>query len=393
MIDMSDNNPPRLHQSSIAIRAGRARDPRAMAPTLWSSTTWVNESLDDARRGATRPRSDRFYARYANPTVQGFEDAVAELEGAEAALAFGSGMGAIATAILGLCSTGDHIVAQRQLYSGTLLFLQGVCPRFGIDVTFVDGTVPGALTAAVRPGKTMLVIGETPANPMLSLTDLEELGSIRGPITMVDSTFATPVLQQPLSYGVSLVMHSATKGIAGHNDATIGVVAGERDLIEALWGYSVLHGSVASPYDAMNALRGIRTMPVRVERQCATALRLATCLEAHPAVAKVSYPGLASHPQHELAQRQMSAFGTVVAFDLAGGLEAARRLVEGVRIAQMATSLGGPETLVTAPALTTHVGLDAEELAEAQITPGTIRLSVGLEDADDLARDLFHTMS
>ncbi|MGD9796035.1 MAG: PLP-dependent aspartate aminotransferase family protein, partial [Acidimicrobiia bacterium] len=350
---MSADPPPPLHQDSIAIRSGRGSDPRSLAPTLWSSTTWVNESLDDARRGATRARSDRFYSRLANPSVRGFEDAVAALEGAETALAFGSGMGAIASTILGLCSNGDHIVAQRQLYSHTQLFLQGVCPRFGIDVTFVDGTEPGAFAAAVRPGKTMLVIAETPANPQLALIDLEALGQIRGPLTVVDSTFATPMLQQPLTHGISLVVHSATKGIAGHNDATLGVIAGERDLIEAIWGYSVLHGSVASPFDATNALRGIRTLAVRVERQCQSALTLARHLEKHPAVAKVSYPGLESHAQHELALRQMTAFGTVLTIDLADGLDGARRFVEGVQIAQMATSLGGPETLVTAPALTT----------------------------------------
>jgi cystathionine beta-lyase/cystathionine gamma-synthase len=364
-----------------------------LAPTLWPSTTWVNESLDDARRGATRPRSDRFYARYANPSVRSFEDAVAALEGAESALAFGSGMGAIASTVLGLCSKGDHIVAQRQIYSGTQLFLQGVCPRFGIDVTFVDGTEPGAFAAAVRPGKTMLVVAETPANPQLAIVDLEALGKIRGPITMVDSTFATPMLQQPLTHGISLVMHSATKGIAGHNDATLGVIAGESDLIDAIWGYSVLHGSVASPFDATNALRGIRTLAVRVERQCESALTLARHLEKHPAVAKVSYPGLESHAQHELALRQMTAFGTVVAIDLVDGLDGARRFVEGVRVAQMATSLGGPETLVTAPALTTHAGLTPEEMAAVDITPGSVRISVGLEHVDDLVTDFDAALS
>jgi cystathionine beta-lyase/cystathionine gamma-synthase len=377
-----------LDRSTIAIRAGRVHDPRALAPTLSTSTTWVSESLDMARQAAVVPRSDRFYARYANPTVGDFENAVAALEGAESALAFASGMGAIATVILGLCSAGDHIVAQRQTYSGTMLFLQGVCPRMGIEVTFVDGTAPGAFAAAVRPGRTMLVIAETPANPQLDIVDLSELGALRGPLTVVDSTLATPMLQRPLEYGVSLVVHSATKGIAGHNDATLGVIAGERELVDSLWAYSVLHGAVASPFDAMNGLRGIRTLAIRVARQCASALTIARFLEAHGAVAKVSYPGLESHPQHDLACRQMSGFGTVVAVDLADGLDGARRFVEGLRLAQMATSLGGPETLVTAPALTTHAGLTAEELADAGITAGSVRISVGLEHPDDLIVDL-----
>jgi cystathionine beta-lyase/cystathionine gamma-synthase len=325
--------------------------------------------------------------------VRAFEEAVADLEGAEAALAFGSGMGAIASVVLGLCSAGDHVVAQRQIYSGTLLFLQGVCPRLGIEVTFVDGTAPGAFAAAVRPGKTMLVIAETPANPQLAIIDLDELGALRGPITMVDSTFATPMLQRPLEHGVLLSMHSATKGIAGHNDATLGVVSGERDLIDSIWGYSVLHGSVASPFDAMNGLRGIRTLPVRLERQCRSALALAQFLESHSAVERVCYPGLESHPQHALAARQMSAFGSMVMIDLAGGLEAARHFVERVQVAQMATSLGGPETLVTAPALTTHAGLTPSELDEAGISAGSVRISVGLEAEADLEADFSQALA
>lgn len=379
-----------MHPDTAAIRAGRPDG--ALAPTLCPSTTWVNQTLADARRGATRPRSERFYSRYANPTVTAFEQAIAELEGAESALAFGSGSGAVAATILALCSSGDHVVAQHQLYSGTQLFLAGVCPRLGIDVTFVDGTEPGAFAAAVRPGKTMLVWAETPANPQLDIIDLSELGALRGPITVVDSTFATPVLQRPLEYGVHLVMHSATKGIAGHNDATLGVIAGEGDLVQAIWSYAVLHGAVASPFDAMNGLRGLRTLPVRIRRQCETALTLAAELEAHPSVAGVRYPGLVSHPQHSLAGKQMAGFGSIVTVDLAGGLDGAQRLCEGVQIAQLATSLGGPETLVTCPALTTHAGLTADEMALARITPGMVRISVGLEHPDDLVADLLATL-
>jgi cystathionine beta-lyase/cystathionine gamma-synthase len=296
-------------------------------------------------------------------------------------------MGAISAVVLGLCSTGDHIVAQKQLYSGTQLLLQSVCPRFGIDVTFVDGTRPGAFAEAVRSGKTMLVFAETPANPRLGIVDLEELGAIKGPITVVDSTFATPLVQRPLEYGVDLALHSATKAIAGHNDATIGVVAGSAELLAWLWGFAVLHGANASPFDAMNGLRGIRTLAVRLRQQTETAQALAEFLEAHPAVSAVSYPGLASHPQHELARRQMSSPGGLLCFDVAGGAEAGRVFVESTRIARLATSLGGPETLVTHPASTTHVGLTPKELAEAEIGPGTVRVSVGLEHVDDVIAD------
>jgi cystathionine beta-lyase/cystathionine gamma-synthase len=220
------------------------------------------------------------------------------------------------------------------------------------------------------------------------LCDLDEIGAISGPFTVVDSTFAAPLGQQPLAHGVDLVLHSATKGIAGHNDATLGVVAGERELLEAIWTYGVLHGATASPFDALNALRGVRTMAVRTTHQAATAQRLAEWLEQHPAVAAVHYPGLASHPQHDLAKRQMRQFGTVLAFDLAGGQEAVRRLFDTMRLARCATSLGGPETLVCHPMTTTHVSLTPEEQAIAGVTPGMVRMSVGLEDPDDLVADI-----
>jgi cystathionine beta-lyase/cystathionine gamma-synthase len=377
-----------LRPDSVAIRAGRSDNGTALAPVLWGTSAFVTPSLAAARRMSTAPRAEQFYSRYSNPSVKAFEDAVAALEGAETALAFASGMGATASTVFALCSPGDHIVAQTQIYSGTQLFLAGVAARFGIEATFVDGTQPGAFAAAVRPGRTVLVIAETPANPQLALTDLAELGAIEGPFTLVDSTFATPILQQPLSFGVDLVLHSATKGISGHNDATLGVVAGERDLVDAIWAYSVLHGACASPFDATNGLRGIRTLPVRIARQSETAQRLAEHLEGHPAVARALYPGLASHPQHDLAKRQMTMGGSIIAIDLAGGLEAGRRLVEGVRLAQMASSLGGPETLVCSPANSTHAGLTPDELAAAGIGPGLVRISVGLEHVDDLIADL-----
>lgn len=364
-----------------------------MAPALWASSVWESAGFDDAHRRATALRADEFYGRYANPTVRSFEEAVADLEGAEDAMAFASGMGAIATTIFALCSSGDHIVATRQLYAGTLALLQDPCRRFGIDVTIVDGTQPGAITAAVDPGRTMMVLAESPSNPRLELCDLDEIGSIMGPFTVVDSTFATPLGQQPLAHGVDLVVHSATKGIAGHNDATIGVVAGERELTDALWGYGVLHGAVASPFDALNALRGIRTMGVRIAHQAASAQRIGEWLEEHPAVAAVHYPGLPSHPQHDLAKRQMQQFGTVLAFELAGGRGAAKRLIDGVELIRPATSLGGPETLVCHPMTTTHASLTPDEQAACGVTEGLIRLTIGLEDPGDLIADLTRALS
>lgn len=371
-----------------AITAGRGHSGRSLAPALWASSVWESPDMHDARRRATGVRSPEFYGRYSNPTVASFEDAVASLEGAESSLAFASGMGAISTIVLALCGQGSHIVAQRQLYSATLAFLQGPCARFGIEVTFVDGTEPGAFAAAVKPGRTMLAIAETPSNPLLELVDLDELGALRGPITLVDSTFATPLGQQPLAHGVHLSLHSATKGIAGHNDATLGVVSGESDLLDEIWSYSVLHGATPSPFDALNALRGIRTLSVRTNHQSASALHLAEELQRHPAVAAVHYPGLSTHPQHDLAKRQMRQFGTVLAIDLAGGITAVEHLLSNVTLVRVATSLGGPETLACHPRTTTHASLTDEEAAQQGVSGGLLRLSVGLEDPSDLLADL-----
>lgn len=377
-----------LHPETRAIRAGRADNDTALAPILWATTTFVTPTVEEGRRMATGVGAARFYSRYGNPTVNGFEEAIAQLEGAETARAFASGMGAISAVILGLCSTGDHIVAQRQLYAGTQLLLQTACPRFGIDVTFVDGTEPGAFAAAVIPGRTQLVFAETPANPRLDLVDLDELGAIAGPLTVVDSTFATPLVQRPVDHGVDLVVHSATKAIAGHNDATLGVVAGAAELVNWLYSFAVLQGANASPFDAMNGIRGLRTLGVRLERQSHNAGELARFLEEHPLVEEVRWPGLTSHPQHALAQRQMALPGGLLTFELTGGLEAGRTFVESVRIAQLATSLGGPETLVTHPASTTHVNLTAEELEANGIRLGTVRVSAGLEHGADLVADV-----
>jgi cystathionine beta-lyase/cystathionine gamma-synthase len=376
------------HPETTAIRAGRDHDGTSLAPVLWPSTTYVVDDLDESARLARTPRATNFYSRNGSPTVNQFEEAVAELEGAEAALAAGSGMGTIATVVLGLCSSGDHIVAQDRTFAVTNQLFTNVCPRFGIDVTFVDATDPTALHEAVIPGRTSLVFVETPANPGMALVDLDAVGSIVGPFTVVDSTFATPAVQRPLDHGVDLVVHAATKGIAGHNDAMLGVVAGERELIDALWGYHLVHGAVASPFDAWNGLRGIRTLFARHRQQAETAQRLAEALAEHPRVAGVHYPGLDGHPQRDLAKRQMRDGGTLLALDLAGGFDAGRAFVAGCRIAQPAPSLGGPETLVTHVPSMTAATMHPEDRSAMGISDGLVRVSVGLEHPDDLVADL-----
>ena len=377
---------PEQQPETTAITAGRDAS-GALSPTIWTSTTWQSSGLDDTSKAATSIHKTGNYARYSNPSVRDFERAIAELEGAEDALAFGSGMGAISSIILALCSTGDHIVAQSQLYGGTVAFLNGPCKRLGIDVTFVDGSKPGAFAAAVKPGQTMLVLAESPSNPQMGVVDFAELASIKGPYTVVDSTLATPLGQSPLALGVSLVMHSATKGIAGHNDATLGVVAGEKDLIDAIWTYAVLHGATASPYDAVNGLRGIRTLGVRLAHQCNSAMELATRLTTHKAISAVHYPGLSTHPQHALAAKQMRQFGSLLSFEVVGGKDAARKVVDGLKLVRPAVSLGGPETLICHPASSTHVGVSLEDQVVAGVTQGLLRVSVGLESATDVIAD------
>lgn len=398
-----DNNPmqdstteeqaPMFKPDTVAIRAGRDGDGTSLGTVLWNTSTFAAESVEHSRKLATSVGSTQFYSRYGNPTVNAFEGAVAELEGAEAARAFSSGMGALSAIVMGLCSTGDHIVAQRQIYAGTHMLLQTVCPRFGIDVTFVDGTKPEEWEAAIRPGKTMLLLAETPANPKLDIVDLDHLGTIAGPMTVVDSTFATPFGQRPLDHGVDLVVHSATKAIAGHNEVTLGVVAGSRDLLDWIYGFAVLQGANAGAYEAASGIRGIRTLGVRFRQQCATAEFLADKLVNDPRITDIRFPGLSCHPQYELAKRQMIAPGGLLTFDVDGGLQAGTNFVESTKICMLATSLGGPETLVTHPASSTHVSLLPEELKAAGIAPGTIRVSVGLEDPEDLWADIDQALS
>ena len=379
-------NKPEQQPETTAITAGRDES-GSLAPALWASSTWDTTDLDGTHAGATTVHGTGFYSRYANPTVQSFEQAIAKLEGTEAALAFGSGMGAIAATIFALCSTGDHIVAQRNCYAGTLGFLDGPCKRMGIDVTYVDGRNAGEFAAAVRPGKTILVMAETPSNPHLDIVDLDALGAIKGPFTLVDSTIATPLAQQPCQHGVSITMHSATKGIAGHNDATLGVIAAEKELIDTIWGYSVLHGATASPFDALNGLRGVRTLGVRLRQQSETAQQLAEWLSTHPAIKRVNYPGLATHPQHALAKRQMRWFGSIMSIEICGDINDVRQLTQRLQLVRNAVTLGGPDTLISHSATSTHLSVDPAVKAATGISESLLRVSVGLEAFEDLRSD------
>lgn len=383
---------PAPHPDTTAVTAGRASSGDSLAPVLYPSTTYTVAEVAEHAAMVASPRPTKLYSRFGSPTVRDFEDAVAELEGAEAALAAASGMGTVTSVLMGLCSSGDHIVATRQIFSVTYGLMVMHLPRFGIEVTFVDGTDADAIVGAIRPGQTQVVFAETPANPALSLVDLDALGAISGPITVVDSTLAGPFVQRPLDHGVDLVLHAATKGIAGHNDALLGVVAGSTELIEPIWAWQSAMGAQASPFDAWNALRGIRTLGVRSRQQAETAVELAAFLEGHDAIASVSYPHLPSHPQHDMAKRQLRTGGTVVAFEVAGGAEATIAFIERCRLVRIALSLGGPETLLTHPA-TIAGRYTAAERAELGITDGLVRMSVGLEHVDDLRHDLAQALT
>ncbi len=382
---MSDHQ---AHRETRAVSAGRGPNRGSIAPPIWPSTAYELRDLEVSARMAVTPRATEFYARNGTPTVQAFADAVAEVEGAQAGIAFGSGMGAASTIVFGLCSPGDRIVAQASMFSVTNQLLTRTCERFGIEVALVDAFDADALRAAVAEKPTQLVWCETPANPAMGIVDLEALGNLAGPFTVVDSTMASPAVQNPHDFGVHLVFHSATKAIAGHNDALLGVVTGERELVDVLWGHHVVHGAVASPFDAFLGLRGLRTLHVRQRQAGETAQALAERLEGHPAVERVRYPGLASHSQHELAMRQMRSGGSIVVVDLAGGYEAGAQLVERVQLAIPAVSLGGPETLVTHPASMSAASLAPQERAAMGIPEGMLRISVGLEHADDVVADI-----
>jgi methionine-gamma-lyase len=335
-----------------------------------------------------------FYSRYGNPTVEVWERAIADLEGGEHGLAFASGMAAVSTVLLGLLETGNHIVAGSSLYTATTMLLRSELPKVGVAVDFVDPTRPEAFAAALRPETRVFYI-ESPSNPLMLLTDIAAVCRIargHGVWTVVDNTFATPYNQRPLALGADVVIHSATKYLGGHSDVLGGCAVTNADLGARLWHKRTLLGGCLDPFAAWLLLRGAKTLALRVERQNANAMALAKALERHPAVARVHYPGLGSHPQHELTQRQMAGAGGMLSFELVGGRTAGERLVSSTRIALLAVSLGGVETLIEHPASMSHALLSDEELMHAGISPGLVRMSVGIEDAGDLIADLEHAL-
>ncbi len=361
----------------------------AINPPIWQTSTFRAESSEHFVELAKSVKPPEYYSRYGNPTHEQVEAVMAALEGGEAAMVTASGMGAISTSVMSLLERGDHVVAQRNLYAGTAALLEDVLPRWGIECTFVDQTNAERWAEALRPN-TKLIYAETPANPLMRLTDLQAvaaLGKTRGITTIVDNTFATPINQRPHQYGIDVVVHSATKYLGGHSDLTAGVIIGSAAFIERAWRFHIVMGAALSPFDAWLLLRGLRTLGLRVERHNQNALMLARFFESHPKIERVHYPGLESHPQHKLAQEQMSGFTGIMSVELRGGYETANRFIASLKLGAYAASLGGFETLLVHPAAMWGDTLTEAQRKAMEVGENLVRISVGLEDERDLIDD------
>ncbi|KOB01914.1 cystathionine beta-lyase [Xanthomonas arboricola] len=375
-----------LSLATLAIHGGQSQDPStgAVMPPIYATSTYAQSSPGE-HQGFE-------YSRTHNPTRFAYERCVASLEGGTRAFAFASGMAATST-VMELLDAGSHVVAMDDLYGGTFRLFERVRRRTaGLDFSFVDLTDAAAFEAAIRPDTKMVWI-ETPTNPMLKLVDIAAIAAIarkHGLLIVVDNTFASPMLQRPLGLGADIVVHSATKYLNGHSDMVggIAVVGDNAELAEQLAFLQNSIGGVQGPFDSFLALRGLKTLPLRMRAHCENALALAQWLETHPAIEKVIYPGLASHPQHALAQRQMSGFGGIVSIVLKGGFEAAKRFCEKTELFTLAESLGGVESLVNHPAVMTHASIPVARREQLGISDALVRLSVGVEDVGDLRGDL-----
>lgn len=386
--------------STAAVHAGASAEHphHAIAPGVAQTATFTfrdTADLERYMRGEDPDPEREEYGRYGNPTVRELERRVAALELAEDAAAFGSGMAAITTAVLALVKAGDHVVLFEDCYRRTRQFVRGFLARLGIEHTLVPPGDVAALPAALRPS-TRLILAETPTNPYLHCTDLGELAGIARAHgrarTLVDSTFATPINLRPIALGIDLVVHSGTKYLAGHNDVLAGVVAGAQHLVSLAREARGVLGGVLDPHAAFLVARGLKTLGVRIARQNETALAVARALEGHPRIERVYYPLLESHPSHAVAARTLRGGGGVVSFVVRGGREAASRVVDGCRLARIAPSLGGVETLVEQPSLMSYFELGEEELRAIGIDPALVRLAVGVEETPAVIEDLWRAL-
>lgn len=379
--------------STRAVHAGyKSNEYGALATPIYQTSTFVFDSAEQGGRRFALEEEGYIYTRLGNPTCTQVEDKLASLENAEAAVAMSSGMGAITSVIWSVVSAGDHIIAAKTLYGCTFAYMNHGLTRFGVDVDFVDTSDPENVRRAMK-SNTKIVYLESPANPNMLLSDINEISKIaheKDCIVIVDNTYCTPYIQRPLDLGADVVVHSATKYLNGHGDVIAGFAAGKKDIIDLvrLVGIKDMTGSVLSPFDAYLINRGMKTLEVRMEKHCSNALKVAEFLEAHPAVEWIGYPGLKSFPQYELAKKQMTLPGGMIAFEVKGGLEAGRKLMNTLELCSLAVSLGDTETLIQHPASMTHSPYTPEERALSGISEGLVRLSIGLEHPDDIIDDL-----
>lgn len=382
---------PHLSTRAVHVPVPEPDGSRPLGVPLYQGHLFGFDSADAMAEAFEGPDGAFFYNRLGNPTTRALETALADLEGGAVALATGSGMGAISAVLLGLLKTGDHVVAQRALYGGTHTLLHDLTERWNIEVTYISGDDPAEAKAALRPTTKVMYL-ETLANPTAQVSDLPALFAVAreaGVLGVVDNTFASPVLCRPIEHGADIVVHSVTKYLSGHGDVLGGAaVFADVGLHRKVWSYASELGVSADPFAAWLTLRGLQTLPLRMDRHCANAQVLATRLAAHPAVERVHYPGLPGDPSYALAQRLLpSGCGGVFAFDLVGGREAGARFVGAIRLAALAPSLGAVKTLVLHPASTSHRKLTAAELVGAGIGPATVRVAVGIEHPEDIWAD------
>ena len=391
---MNNDSLKKMGFATKAIHAGNTENtPGTLATPIYQTSTFYFDSAEQGGRRFAGEEGGYIYSRLGNPTTKVLEDKIAMLEGGEAAAAMSSGMGAISAALWTLLKAGDHVVASKTLYGCTFALLNHGLTRYGVEVDFVDVTDIENVRKAMKKN-TKVVYIETPGNPTMRITDIEAVSKIahevEGCKVVVDNTFCSPYLQRPLEFGADIVVHSATKYINGHGDVIAGIVVGKEDYINEvkMFGIKDMTGCVLSPNDAFLMIRGMKTLQIRMDKHCANAMAVVKFLESHPVVEKVYYPGLESFEGHELAKKQMSQFGGIMAFEVKGGVEAGIKLMNSLKLCILAVSLGDAETLVEHAASMTHSPYSKEEREAAGISDGLVRISVGLEDVEDIIADL-----
>lgn len=381
---------------TLAIRTGQERSQFGEhSEALYLTSSFVFSSAAEAAALFSGEREGFIYSRFTNPTVTLFQERLAALEGAEACIATASGMAAILATAMALLQNGDHIVAARGIFGASQTLFGTILPKFGVTTSFVSGCDPDDFAKALEPN-TKLIFIETPSNPLTEVQDIARLARLAheaGVLLAVDNCFCTPALQRPIEFGADLVIHSATKHLDGQGRVLGGAICGPKALIEEIFKFMRTAGPTLSPFNAWVILKGLETLKLRVEAQSANALELARRLELHPAIERVFYPGLPSHPQHALAMRQQSAGGAIVSFEVKGGREAAWRVIDHCRLLSITANLGDVKTTITHPATTTHGRLAPEARAAAGITEGLVRVAVGLEAVDDIEGDLLRGLS